>query len=212
MSYILEALEKLEENRRKTELPGHPKAPGQTAERPHRLRFLPYLLVAALLVNAGIFLWWLHPWERAVPAAVLSTTALPEVSDRSLANRPQPAEEKSFSQRQDSTQTVVGGIREENGNVSPAPAEAGRRTDGVVRETSRVYSLNDLPPAVRQDLPAIAISGHSYSADPSQRLVLINGSTMREGQVITNGLRLEQITSDGVILSFQGYRLRKGVF
>lgn len=226
MSYILEALEKLGENSPKTEPPGLQKEPLQTAARRRRLRFLPHLLVAALLINAAIFLWWLHPWEKTKPAAVVPATSLsgasftPSVppSVKGL----QPVEETISSPGKAYNQ--VGNIREERGNSKsdlmsdlmsdsgPVPAKAGTRNAGMAREDRKVYNLDDLPPSVRQELPAIAISGHSYSADPSLRIVLINGSTMREGQVVTGGLRLEQITSDGVILSYQGYRLRKGVF
>ena len=228
MSYILEALEKLEENSPKTEPPGLQKEPDKTAAKPRRLRFLPHLLIAALLVNAGIFLWWLHPWEKTKSAAVVQATPLPEASLApsvptsvpTSVNGPQPAEEKISGREKDDNQAAGGNIRKVRENSMsdlmsdsrPVPAEAGKRNVGRAREDRKVYNLDDLPPSVRQELPAIAISGHSYSADPSARLVLINGSTMREGQVVTGGLRLEQITADGVILSYQGYRLRKEVF
>ena len=224
MSYILEALEKLEQNRPKTEPPGLQKEPDQTAARPRRLRFLPHLLVAALLINAAIFLWWLHPWEKTKATAVVPGSPLPEASFTPSAppsvKLPLPAEEKISSRGKDHNQAAVGNISEERKKAMsdlmsdsvPVPAKAGTRNAGMARVDRKVYSLDDLPPSVRQDLPAIAISGHSYSVDPSLRIVLINGSTMREGQFVTGGLRLEQITSDGVILSYQGYRLRKGVF
>jgi general secretion pathway protein B len=222
MSYILKALEKLEEDRPKTEPPGLQKEPDKKAARPRRVRFLPHLLVAALLINAGIFLWWLHPWEKTKSTAMVPGTPLPEASFTPAAapavplsvNSPQPAEEKISVRGKDDNRAADGNIRERRENAvpnsGPVPAEAGTRK--VVREDRTVYSLDDLPLSVRQGLPPIAISGHSYSTDPSSRIVLINGSTMREGQVVTGGLRLEQITSDGVILSYQGYRLRKGVF
>lgn len=216
MSYILEALEKLEENRPKTEPPGHQQEPDQPEARPGRFRFLPHMVVAALLINAGIFLWWLHPWEKTKTTAVVQGTPLPQEpvtpSVTPSVNRPQHADEQISVRGKEPNQPAAGNIREEIGQARPAPAEAGARNIGMAREDRKVYSMDDLPPSVRQDLPPIAISGHSYSGDPALRLVMINGSTMREGQAITGGLRLEQITSDGVILSYQGYRLRKGVF
>lgn len=216
MSYILEALEKLEENRPKTEPPGLRKEPDKKAARPRRLRFLPHLLVVALLINAAIFLWWLHPWEQTKATAVVPGAPHPQSSFAPSVppsvNGPQTAEEPISGRGQVDSQSAAGNISEERESSKPVPAEAGTRNVGRSREDRKVYSLSDLPPSVRQDLPAIAISGHSYSADPSLRIVLINGSTMREGQTISGGLILEKITSDGVILSYQGYRLRKGVF
>lgn len=212
MSYILEALEKLEENRPKTEPPGLRKEPDNKAARPRRLRFLPHLLVAALLINAAIFLWWLHPWEQTKATVVVPGAPLRHLSVPPSVNGPQTAEEPISGRGKVDSQAAVGNASEQRENSKPVPAEAGTGNVSMSREDRKVYSLNDLPPSVRQDLPAIAISGHSYSADPSLRIVLINGSTMREGQTIAGGLILEKITSDGVILSYQGYRLRKGVF
>ncbi len=212
MSYILEALKKAEENRRKTELPGLLNDLDQTAMRPQRLRYLPHLLVAALLINAGMFLWWLHPWEKTKSAAVVSVSPSPQTFFTPPVQVPPGVEEKIPVRDKDYNQAAVKDIKKDTENSRPVPAEVGARTIGTTREDRKVYSLNDLPPSVRQTLPDIAISGHSYSADPSSRIVFINGKTMREGQVVTGDLRLEQITSDGIILSYHGYRLRKEVF
>jgi len=216
MSYILKALEKLEENHPTAGPPGRQKEPGPTAAKTRRLGFLPYLIAAALLINTGVFLWWLHPWEKTKSAVVAPGTPLPQAASTPAVDGPQPAEEKTFSRGKEYNQTPAGNTSEKRENsmsdTGPAPADTGTGSAGPAREAHKVYNLNDLPPSVRKDVPDIAISGHSYSTDPSLRIVLINGSTMREGQVVTGGLRLEQITADGVILSYQGYRLRKGVF
>ena len=211
MSYILEALKKLEENRPKSELPGLLHDPDHTAARPRMRRFLPHLLVAALLINAGIILWWLHPWDKTKPTVVAGTPR-PQASFSSSVKGPLRAEDNIGRRKKDDNQGIVSDRKENTQNPMPALSEAGTRPANMVREDRKVYSLTDLPPSVRQDLPDIVISGHSYSPDPSARLVLINGKTMREGQVITGGLILQQITSDGVILSYKGYRVRRGVF
>ena len=212
MSYILEALKKAEENRRKTEQPGRLGDLDQTVTRAQRLRYLPHLLVAALLINAGMFLWWLHPWEKTKQAAVVSSTPLPQTSVTPSVQGPPRVEEKISVPAKNYNQPSVGDSKKATEIPKPVPIEVGAKTVGMTREDRKVYSLNDLPPSVGQTLPDIAISGHSYSADPSSRIVFINGKTMREGQVVTGDLKLEQITSDGIILSYQGYRFRKGVF
>jgi hypothetical protein len=38
----------------------------------------------------------------------------------------------------------------------------------------------------------------------------INGSMIREGEYLTAGLKLEEITPDGVIFSYQNYRFHVG--
>jgi len=47
------------------------------------------------------------------------------------------------------------------------------------------------------------LDGHIYDDNPAKRMVIINGKTYREKQQITGGLKLEEITPNGVILNFQ---------
>lgn len=71
--------------------------------------------------------------------------------------------------------------------------------------------MEDLPLSVRQDLPAMTISVHAYSDNPAARLVGIDSRILREGDDVVAGLKLEQITPDGMILGFKGYRFSRGV-
>jgi hypothetical protein len=50
-----------------------------------------------------------------------------------------------------------------------------------------------------------------YSKKPDQRWININGSKRREGDEISAGLKLEEITPDGAIFSYLGTRFYKGV-
>ncbi len=64
----------------------------------------------------------------------------------------------------------------------------------------------ELPLSVRKKLPQINISSHLYSIERKSRLVSINGRIMQEGYNLPDGLYLDEITRDGVILDYQGYR------
>jgi general secretion pathway protein B len=74
-----------------------------------------------------------------------------------------------------------------------------------------VISIAELPLALQQELPAMTISVHAYSGNPGDRLVGINNQMLREGQYVVPGLKLEQITPDGMILGYKGYSFRRGV-
>lgn len=74
-----------------------------------------------------------------------------------------------------------------------------------------VIAMGDLPLEIQQALPPMSISVHAYSVKPGDRLVGINNRLLHEGQEVAPGLRLEQITRDGMILSFKGYNFRRGV-
>lgn len=74
----------------------------------------------------------------------------------------------------------------------------------------KVYDIAELPESVKRVLPAISFAGHVYSSTQSQRSVMLNGKKMREGQEVTKGLVLEEITIEGVVLRSQGYRFKLG--
>ena len=57
----------------------------------------------------------------------------------------------------------------------------------------------------------MTISVHAYSGNPGDRLVSINNRMLREGDSVAPGLRLEQITPDGMIFGYRGYSFRRGV-
>lgn len=74
----------------------------------------------------------------------------------------------------------------------------------------KLYEIAELPADVKRNLPEISFAGHVYSSSKSQRSVMMNGKKMREGQEVTKGLLLEEITMEGVILRSQGYRFKLG--
>ncbi len=50
----------------------------------------------------------------------------------------------------------------------------------------------------------LAINLHSWSKDPSQRYILLNMVRLKEGDTSPQGVKVESITQDGAILSWQG--------
>jgi general secretion pathway protein B len=76
---------------------------------------------------------------------------------------------------------------------------------------NKIYSLSELPSSIQQSLPAFAISVFLYSNDPNARTVKVNGQMMKEGQYLSAGLKLEEITQNEAIFSYQNYRFRVGM-
>ena len=75
MSFILDALKKLEQKRQQATLPDLMTVHG-TEHHPRGKRMIwPYLLLIALLLNAGILLAWLQPWKTGSAPAPLQTQA-----------------------------------------------------------------------------------------------------------------------------------------
>jgi len=63
MSYILDALKKSEEERKRGTVPDLLAVQDTRVQEQGKRHWWPYLLLVALALNAGIFLWWLIPWQ-----------------------------------------------------------------------------------------------------------------------------------------------------
>jgi hypothetical protein len=72
--------------------------------------------------------------------------------------------------------------------------------------------IHDLPPTVRNEVPRLSVSFLVYSDQPEERMVTINGKRMREGEEVSEGLKLERITPEGVVLNWRGKQFHKGIF
>jgi general secretion pathway protein B len=68
----------------------------------------------------------------------------------------------------------------------------------------RVPGLAELPEDFRRQLPPIALAGGMYSELATQRLVIVNGSVVREGDQPATDLRVVQIRPRAVVFSFRG--------
>lgn len=92
--------------------------------------------------------------------------------------------------------------------LQPAPLVLKDGTPEQLPVVTLLPYLDDLPPATRQALPQLKFAGHTYSSVPEQRLIMVNNSIKREGETIGTGLKLEEITWDGVVLDFRGIRFQ----
>ena len=260
MSYILEALKKSERERQRDNIPGILSVHDGILHETRKRHILPYILVAALLLNAGIIIWWLGsghskktiaPAQRAQQSGIESRTSLPEhmkYQDPSpvkiTSETQQSTKEQSMAQKEKPQSHVPGeSISTMSQNDSPpkerlVEPKAGEPQMMSVHQTPlrdvpgpsdsssaplqkdapskraaehRIVQLKELPPSVRQNLPDFSISVHIHDADPESRMVRINDHMLQEGQVFLGGLRLEEITHDGVILNYQKYRFHVGL-
>jgi hypothetical protein len=83
-------------------------------------------------------------------------------------------------------------------------------TNGSTENTQepKIIAMTDLPRAIQQEMPVMMISGYAYSNVPKERSVGINDRLLQEGEYLAPGLRLEQITADGLVFSYKKYLFR----
>ena len=70
--------------------------------------------------------------------------------------------------------------------------------------------LVELPLSFQKSVPDLTFNSHIYSSSPASRRVMINNAYLRIGDSFA-GLRVEDITGEGVVLSLNGQRFRVGV-
>lgn len=61
----------------------------------------------------------------------------------------------------------------------------------------------ELPADYQSTVPDMEYSFHVFSKDPARRTIIINGRTIKEGQMVASGLKLRVITETGVIFHYR---------
>ena len=82
----------------------------------------------------------------------------------------------------------------------------------VVRETapeegeglSGVNHWKTLPADMQKQMREMAFTAHIYSSDPAARFIRVSGRTLREGDLLSAQLKLQQIARDGIVFSYNG--------
>lgn len=213
MSYILDALKKSDQQRQLGATPTL-QAAQVTVAAPKRPLFIYYGLLAAVLLGAGIAIGWLRPWQPVQPPAVTEPVAAisPISISQQVASAPLTAPPE-----------LPGAIKPNN----PAPVNSGTpgaaapipdksmpdNSASIAGDTQehKAIPYDELPVPIQREIPAMTVQLHSYSSKPGERLVYINSSRLREGDSLMPGLKLEQITPDGMIFSYKGYRFQRGI-
>jgi len=287
MSFILDALKKLEQKRNQESVPDLLTVHASPVKKPQKRLIWLSMIVLALFINAGILLAWLKPWQSEKQSiAAQSSSEQPALTTSGPVNMPDrgkspsstnlekttdspvpaPDEIKSSSESSPVTDNVTraalpskkkidsiqpthseekpdtkvpseesdrsgarsflpdekelaalrGRIKEEINIDADAPPDESAISADWVPDTAvshrEVIEMDQLPPDIKNKLPKISINTHIYSNNPSSRVVNINGVVLREGEDIAKGLTLEEITTSGVILTYQDHRFRIRAF
>lgn len=215
MSYILDALKKAERERQKGNIPGvlttHDVVLKETPSYP----ILPYLFIALLLIS-GIFLFFLtfHSKKNSTipifknPETIMKSNSAEVIENNKKSNITITSSVKTPDKTsKDSAPELtknLPSIQIEPPVINNKP-ESRSETEIKSIVDKKIYQLYELPSSFQQKLPPFSISVHIYSEEPASRFIKINGVSLREGQDLTHGLRVHEITKDGVIFHYQKY-------
>ena len=160
------------------------------------------------------------PPRPAQPTAAVASNApaaVPPAPATARAAGPAPMEEPTRERERESLAQPAGEalpLPAPPAAVAPAPpraaddAAAVPAADGDAADDAGppLPQLRDLPPDLRAALPPLRLSMHVFNDDPAQRFVLIDGRRYGEGAALAEGLVLEAIRRDGVVLLFRERR------
>jgi general secretion pathway protein B len=106
---------------------------------------------------------------------------------------------------------AVAAVRTPTAVPTPAPvaATAPARTPApaAAPEDSLPY-LQQLPESVQRDVPRVAFGGYMYSANPADRLLLVDKALRHEGEEVAPGLILEKLLPRAAVMNYRGVRYR----
>jgi general secretion pathway protein B len=80
---------------------------------------------------------------------------------------------------------------------APAPASA---------PEPRLRTLAELPEDLRRSVPTLAFGGSVYSEIAAQRMVILNGQVLREGDAVTDDVQIDQIRPRSAVMRVRGQR------
>jgi len=91
--------------------------------------------------------------------------------------------------------------------VAPARAAAPAPVPAPVPEDSYPY-LHQLPDVIQRDIPRVTFGGYMYSANPADRLLIVDKALRHEGEEVAPGLLLERLLPKAAVMNFRGIRYR----
>ena len=230
MSYILEALKKVDQER---DIGAVPDLATPQEAKPPQTRFNRWLwiIVTLLSVNAVLVVMLLKDKDAADAEAPV-TAQVPLERQTALINDQleQPIQQTSEALISEAP-TPEKPVRPENEPmlssgevvVLPEPAylqdsrpsilpeeELDMQMDAMTtaRDNSQLQSWYELPQEFRNKLDLPRVDVHVYSEEPQRRFILVNLEKYREGERLASGLVLEEILPDGMVMSYQGERFR----
>lgn len=210
MSFILDALKKAEAERHQRVAPVLMDA---RITPPRRgLPAWAWALGAVLLVNLvllGVVLWR----SPAAPVAAPAGQPAPAEAAGAVAPSPATAARPAPAPAAPAAPALPGATPvTPPASVAPPPAlPASARAPVVTPAFDALPTLHELR-ASGVSLPDLQLQLHAWSPEASERSVLLNGQRLREGEYTPNGVKLERITPDGVVLEASGrsFRLETG--
>jgi general secretion pathway protein B len=208
MSFILDALRKSENERQRGIGPSF--ADIKSAGNSRRPPILWIAVGLLLTINVGaLTVLLVRRGETAQPAAPPVARAVAPAAARPAAAAPAaPMPAAIASPLPAAAAPSAATVEDAPGTQSAAEPEPllDRPRLANYAADQNLPTVNDVIADGRARLPELHLDMHVFAAAPEQRFVSINSHKLREGMQVEDGLRVERITPDGVVLNQRGLR------
>lgn len=207
MSFILDALKKSESDRQQqgpAEFAGVPTSHGRQSA-PRWLWILGVLLAVNLAVLLGLLF---RPEVAVTPTiseqAVVNNDSFADQVAEARQNVPAREEPRASAPEPAVTSPTSAAITDVAANTqvsTPPPATPARRQSA---HTALLPSFLEVVANGTVTLPELHVDIHVFAESPEDRFVFINMNKQVEGSRLAEGPIVEEITTDGVVLSYNG--------
>ena len=151
------------------------------------------------------------PAARPTPLREPSAASRPKAEGQAPAARPAPGMTSPSPPKPADQKPLADEATKRAPEPSPPPAVVSVRSgDPASGRAGTLPSLQDMPGAFQEAVAPIKLDVLVYSRTAGERMVFINARKYLEGQKVEGKILVEEITQDGVILSFQGRRFLLG--
>ncbi len=237
MSYILDALKKSESERQNQDLPDINAVHQRPVLHPEKKRRIWLLAIPVAFILNIVGFWYL--WNSSTaedpklnsyvsassgktpsPASVNSTPDAQQI-DTPVTTQTQPPKASLASriipppklERTDETAelliTPTDAYRKTADNSINGGVQQGEQFEASTKRP--VSKITALPTNIQRQIPDLKFSSHLYADDSSFRMVNINGNMFHEGDIIAEGIQLERISEEGVVLNYLHYTFELSV-
>lgn len=221
MSYILDALRRADAERERGGVPGlHTQAMPDVGddERPARRTGLQpwHWVVIGLAGGLAVAVVW--QWRGSDEPAAAAPASMPPPPIAAAVEPPPapmpapmlPTAPVAAAPMAPPAPAVAPAIAPMRATPAPANPPASAAAPAAA-EPQRIASLAALPAELRSGMPALAFGGSIYSNTPANRLLIVNGQLMHEGESLGPGITLEQIKPKAAVINIRGQRFEVGL-
>ena len=139
----------------------------------------------------------------AAPAATPLPGAAPQVGGAPAPQMGAPAPSAATSPRAMTAPPAARVPPAPAAQPTPLPPIQGNRPTGSAGAAAPAPAQQPVK-GLPADAPQLVISGSVWSANPAQRLLIVNGQVFREGADLGSGVVLEKVQRDSAVLGFRG--------